>query len=444
MPTTDMKRHCDVLLQAQWLLCQDETRSIIEDGAVAVADGKILAAGPAMELKPYFSSRHTIDLGKSLLLPGLVNAHTHSPMTVLRGLADDLPLKQWLETRIWPLEAKLTKDIVYLGSLLACAEMLRSGSTCFVDMYMHQRQTARAVEQSGIRAVLSEAILDFPTISYDTGEQALALNEELLQEFAGHDRITFASAPHTAYTSSKELLLKSYALAERYDTIWYTHCSETQTDTAQCLEKFESRPIRLLQDLGILTPRATLVHMVDLQDDEIEAVANAGAHVVLSPCSNLKLGSGIARVKEMLAAGIRPGLGTDGAASNNTLNMFNEMRICALLHKGVHQDPTILQAQQVLDMATVNAGPCLHLDGLGSIAPGSPADIIALDLAAPNMQPLHNPLSQVVYAATGMEVRMTMVQGRILYQDGKFHSLDYTALLDEFAQVREWAHRNLS
>lgn len=439
-----MKGSCDLFVQAAWLLCQDAERTVIKDGALAVRGETIVDVGPAMILANQYQPAHKINLSTSLLMPGLVNAHTHSPMTVFRGAADDMPLLQWLETRIWPLEACLSEEIIYLGSLLACAEMLRTGTTCFMDMYIHQRQTARAVEQSGLRAVLAEGVLDLLTLSYNGLDEALALNEELLQEFAGHERIRCAVAPHAVFSSSEEMLLRTHELARRHDALWFTHCAESQADTKKCVQTLGKRPVPLLKDLGLLSERAALVHMVDLTDEEIALVAESGAQVVLCPGSNMKLASGIARAPEMLAAGIRPCLGTDGAASNNALNMFQGMRDCALLHKVGSLEPTALPAQEVLDMATVNAASCLGFPGLGSLEPGQPADCIALDLREPNMQPMHNATSQAVYAASGHEVRLAMIGGRILYQDGVYHCLDYEALLTEFGKVRDWAARHLA
>lgn len=438
-----MERQCDLLLQAEWVICQDRERTVIQNGAVIVQGKTILDVGPFMRLATSYEPKHTINLGKSLLMPGLINAHTHSPMTVFRGAADDMPLIQWLETHIWPLEAKLSEEIIHLGSLMACAEMLRTGTTCFLDMYFHQRHTARAVEQSGMRAVLAEGLLDFATLSYANAEEALVLIESLLEEYAEHERVRFAVAPHAVFSSHQENLVRSFELAGRYEALWFTHCAESAAVTAQAVEKYGLRPVEVLRELGLLSSRTGLVHMVDLTDEEIELVAASGAHVILCPISNMKLASGIARGADLAAAGVSLSLGTDGAASNNTLNMFREMRACALLHKVASMDPTALPAQQVLDMATVNGAACLGWQGLGSLAPGHPADCVALNLAEPNMQPLHSPLSQVVYAAGGHEVRLAMVGGRVLYQDGVYHSLDYEALVEEFTKVRLWAQKHL-
>ncbi len=434
-----MPEYCDILLTAEYVLTQNHEREIIEQGAVAVAGRQILALGPAADLDVRFQAVQRIDLGHSLLMPALVNAHTHSPMTLLRGVADDLPLLEWLTTRIWPLEAKLTEELVRLGSLLACAEMLRTGTCCFMDMYFHQDVTASVVDQCGMRAVLAEGLLAFPTLSYQNTEQAFEIIEDLFERFADHERIHFGLAPHTVFTATEEQIVRSFTLAEKYDTVWFTHCAETPRETAECLKKLGKRPVAFLNDMGLLSPRSVLVHAVDLTLDEIALLAETGSKVVLAPKSNMKLASGVAKAGAMLDAGLCPGLGTDGAASNNTLNMFLEMNACALLQKVATLDPTLLHAPQVLDMATINSAACVGLPELGSLTPGGPADLIALDLQVPNMIPVHNPLSHLVYAANGSEVRLTMVDGRICYRDGRFLTLDYPALLREMDSVLRWA-----
>lgn len=434
-----MPDHCDILLTADFVLTQNQERDCIEHGGVAVSDGRVLALGSAADLRVRFQPAQTLDLGPSLLMPALVNAHTHSPMTLLRGVADDLPLLEWLTTRIWPLEARLTEELVRLGSLLACAEMLRTGTSCFMDMYFHQDVTASVVDQCGMRAVLAEGLIDFPTLSYQNTEQAFEIVEDLFERFADHERIRFGLAPHTVFTATEEQLGRSFALAEKYDAVWFTHCAETPRETQECLKKLGRRPVAFLDGMGLLSPRSVLVHAVDLTREEILRLAETGTKVVLAPKSNMKLASGVAKAGAMLDAGIRPGLGTDGAASNNTLNMFLEMNACALLHKVATLDPTLLHAPQVLDMATINSAACVGLPELGSLTPGGPADIIALDLQAPNMIPVHNPVSHLVYAANGSEVRLTMINGRVCYQDGRFPTLDYPALVREMESVLRWA-----
>ncbi len=436
-----MRTPCDFLLTGELVLTQNNDRSILESGAVAVTDTRIMDVGSAAELTGKYAPEKILNLGSSLIMPGLINAHTHAAMTLLRGAADDLPLMEWLSTAIWPLEARMDKDLIRLGSQLACAEMLRTGTTCFLDMYIHQSVTAEVVEQCGIRAVLAEGILDFPTLSYKNTEEAFALIEGQLQQYAGHELVDFALAPHTVYTTCEEQLTRSFALAEKYDTFWFTHCAETPRETEDCLEKHGQRPVPFLDRLGLLSPRTVLIHTVDLTDQEIGLIAESGSKVVLVPKSNMKLASGIAKAGPMLRAGLLPGLGTDGAASNNTLNMFLEMSACALLHKVGAMDPTLLHAPQVLDMATLHNAACLGKPESGRLAPGAPADIIALDMSAPNMVPMHSPLSQVVYAASGNEVVLTMVNGKICYQEGCFTTLDYPVLLQEMKKVREWARK---
>ncbi len=439
MPTT-----CDILLKADWIVTQNRERQILRHAGLAVAGGKILELGPWPEMASRYaphsphSHGHTLDLGNSLLLPGLVNTHTHAAMTLFRGLADDMPLMEWLGQRIWPIEAKLTKETVRVGSQLACAEMIRFGTACFADMYVFQEETAKAVEQTGIRAVLAEGILGFPTRSYSTLEEALALNEGLMDRYHDQPRLKFAIAPHAIYTTTPEILEKSFALAERRDVPWMIHLAESPGETAQCLEQFGKRPVAYLNDLGLLGSRTVVVHAVDINEKEIALLAQTGTRVAHNPRSNMKLGNGFAPVRRMREQGIVVGLGTDGAASNNALNMFGEMAATALGQKIALSDPTALKAGAVLDMATRDGAAILGLPGMGCLEPGAPADLIALDLSAPNMQPLYNPVSQAVYAATGAEVRLNMVDGKILYQDGRFLTVDYQALLEEVEDIRKW------
>lgn len=441
------KTNCETILQADWLLPQDHLHGrpprSIHKGAVAINQGRILAADTAHAVHAAYMANNTIDLGPALLMPGLVNAHTHSAMTLLRGVADDMPLLQWLTTRIWPLEGRLTKELIQLGSLLACAEMIRTGTTCFLDMYIHQRQTARAVEQSGMRAMLTEGLLAFPTLSYQNSEEAFALLDALLADFANHPRLSIALAAHTPHTATEEQIRRSHAMAQEHKTLWFTHCAESALETSECLDKLGKRPLAHLRDLGVLTPETALVHMVDVHDAERALVAEKGCKVIMCPRSNMKLASGIAGGQSFLQAGIAPALGTDGAASNNALNMFQEMAACALTGKVRELDATALPAGSVLDMATCNAADIFGISGLGTMKPGAPADIIALDVKAPNMQPLHDPVSQVVYAASGHEVRLTMVAGNILFKDGQYTQIDYSGLLDEMTAITTWARKNL-
>lgn len=429
---------CDLLIQADFVLTQDDSRRVIQGGGVAVADGKIAALGQWSEIEPAFAPRRTIRLGPALLLPGLVNAHTHASMTLMRGLADDLPLLEWLTKHIWPVEARLSPELTRLGALLACAEMLRTGATCFLDMYFWADQVGLAVDESGLRATVGEGFFAFPSPFFPTAESCWRAIEALQARFAGHGRIRTIVSPHAVFTTSPEVLAESFKVAERLDLSWQIHCAESRAETELCLEKFGKRPLEVLSGLGLLAPRSVLAHCVDVTEEEIALLAASGTRIVHNSGSNHKLGSGIAPVERLLAAGAIVGLGTDGAASNNQLNVFQEMRLTALSAKAATLDPTVLPAQEALDMATLGGASCAGWPEIGVLSPGRPADLIALDATAPNLTPVHNPLSQVVYAATGQEVRLTVVAGRVLFEDGQFLTLDWPALRREAIAAATW------
>jgi 5-methylthioadenosine/S-adenosylhomocysteine deaminase len=432
---------CDTLITADYILTQNRDRTVLENGALAVSDGLVEDLGRRDEMERRFDPERRLDLGRALVLPGLINAHTHAPMTLLRGLADDLPLMQWLTEHIWPIEAELSEEQIRAGAMLAAAEMISTGCTCFHDMYFFESSIGRAVSGIGMRAVLGEGVLAFPTPSCATPEQAMDATRSLVQEFDGNDLISVSVAPHAAYTTSEEILTKSFELAEELDLPWTIHLAETQHEVDESIEKFGKRPLAYLNDLGCLAPRSVLVHCVYLDDEEIEVLAESGACVAHQPESNMKLASGTARIQRLKEAGVPACLGTDGAASNNNLNMFTEMATTSLLQKSWRMDPTVMDSQSVLDMATRGGAHCLMRTDLGSLEPGRAADLAVLDLTRPNLAPVYNPVSHCVYAASGQEVRLTMIAGRIVYSEGEFKTFDYPALLDEIENIRQWVLR---
>lgn len=433
-----MPKNCETLITADYILTQDENRTILENAALAVDNGKISAVGNRELLLSEFAPEKRLDLGRAMVLPGLINAHTHASMTLLRGLADDLPLMEWLTKHIWPIESGLSEEFIRAGAMLAAAEMISTGCTCFHDMYFFESAIGRAVSQIGMRAVLGEGVLAFPTPSCATPEEALATIEDLSGEFADDPLITVSVAPHAVYTTSEEVLAKTFELAEKLDAPWTIHLAETVQEVDDCIEKFGKRPLAYLADIGCLSPRSLLVHCVYLDDREIEMLAQSGAGVAHQPESNMKLASGTARIQRLKEAGARLCLGTDGAASNNNLNMFTEMASTSLLQKSYRSDPTVMDAQSVLDMATTGGADCLMLPEIGSLEPGKAADLTALDLTRPNLTPVYNPVSHCVYAATGQEVKMTMINGRTVYSGGNFETFDYPGLLTEIESIRRW------
>ena len=433
----DTEISCSTIITAQYLL-PNALDSVVRDAAVAVKDNRVLAFGKATEILLQYRAKTRLDMGDSLLMPGLVNAHTHASMTLLRGVADDLPLLTWLTEHIFPREKKLTPALIALGAELACAEMTRFGVTAFADMYLAENAVFEAVERSGLRMLGGEAIFAFPSTGYATEEEAFALLHDQATRWKNHPRLRVAVMPHAVYTTTPKLLDRCRDIAEKLDLTLHMHLAETTHETAECLKTHGKTPLRHCAEHGLVSQRTTLAHGVIFDDEELDILAASGATVAHCPRSNMKLSSGIARVPAMLEKGIPVALGSDGAASSNNLNMFQEMTTAALLHKANSKDPTAVAAQSAIAMATLNGARALHWPGLGEIRSGGPADIIAVDMTAPNMQPVHSPTSTIVYAATGAEVRMTMVDGNILYKDGEYTRLDIPAI---FARAEDAAKK---
>ena len=422
-------KHCETLLQARYIITQDAARTVLENAAVAIDHGRITDVGPRDAVA--YHAETVRDLGDVMLLPGLVNAHTHAAMTFLRGVADDLPLLEWLEQKIFPLEAELTADIVRASALLGFAEMLSTGTTACQDMYLFEGDVLNAARTAGMRCLAGEVVFLFPSASCKDWRQGLELTRERARAFSGDERLSVSVCPHSVYTTDEEILRACRELAEKEGLRLHIHLAETRDETQRCLAAFNERPVARCERLGLLDVPCTLAHVVDVTDDELDVLASHPLVAVShNPSSNMKLGSGTAPVPAMLDRGITVSLGTDGPASNNQLNMFTEMGRAALLHK-TDGRPTATPAQNVLDMATVAGARALGMTEAGRIIKGAPADIIALDLKAPNMRPMYNPVSHAVYAATGHETVMTMVNGEILYDRGLFTRFDYAALCDE-------------
>ena len=432
---------CDTLLHAGVLLTQDDDRRVLENAALAIDGGRIVALGYSRDVTAAWQAREILDLSGMLVMPGLVNAHTHAAMTFLRGLADDMPLMDWLQQKIFPVEQGLTPDLVRLGSLLGFAEMLRTGTTACVDMYIFETAVMEAADKAGLRCLAGEGVFNFPSACCPDADAALACTREMAQRWAGHERLHVAVMPHSVYTTTAAQLTACRELADELGLPLHIHLAETRQETALSLEQHGLRPVAHADRLGLLRPGTILAHVVDVDADEIALLARRGVSVVHNPSSNMKLASGVAPVPAMLEAGVRLALGSDGAASNNRLNMFTEMGRAALLHKAAG-DPETMPARTVLDMATRGGAAAMGSDG-GVLAVGRPADCIALDLSAPNMQPLFNAASHAVYAATGMEVDLTMVAGEVLYRDGRFTRFDYPALCAEVREMRRFVLRRL-
>jgi 5-methylthioadenosine/S-adenosylhomocysteine deaminase len=427
----------DLLLTGAWVLTQNQRRETFNPGAVALKGDAIVAVGPPAELQARYAAAASLDFPRGLILPGLINAHTHAAMALFRGLADDLPLEEWLNSYIFPAESRLNRDFVYWGTKLAVAEMLLSGTTTFCDMYLFADAVAKAAAESGIRAVVGEVLYDFPSPNYGPPAAGLQFSETLCRSFRGHPLVRVAIQPHAVYTCSPELLQQCGALADKYDTRLIIHLSETHREVEDCRAQYGATPVGHLQRLGLLTPRLLADHGVVLSEADLDLLAASGAGVAHCPESNMKLASGMAPVADLLRRGVPVGLGTDGCASNNNLDLIQEMDSAAKLQKVRYLDPTVLPATAALDLATTGSARVLGLQGVvGALAPGLKADLVVLDLDQPHLTPLYDPYSHLVYAATGADVQTVLVGGRLLVKDRRLLAFD---LEETLARARELA-----
>jgi len=430
----------DTLLCARWIVPIEPRDTVLENHAVAIADGRIVALLPRAEAETRYQPHTTIDLGQHALLPGLVNAHTHAAMTLLRGLADDLPLMRWLQEHIWPAEQRwVSEEFVRDGTRHAVAEMLRSGTTCFNDMYFFPDITARTASAAGIRSVVGLIAIDFPTVWAADADEYLDKGLAVHDEFRHDTLVRTAFAPHAPYTVSDGPLERIRVLADELDIPIHMHVHETAHEVAEAVEKHGERPLARLARLGLLSPSLLAVHMTQLDDDEIDQVADAGVRVVHCPESNLKLASGFCPVSRLQAAGVTVALGTDGAASNNDLDMFGELRSAALLAKAVSADASALPAVRALEMATLDGARALGWDDdIGSLRPGKAADLVAVRLDGIETEPLYHPLSQIVYALDRGRVSDVWVAGQHQLRDRRLTTLDEEEIL---ASTRRWSER---
>jgi len=429
-------KQVDQLLHARWIVTVNDNNDLLEHHSLAIDAGKIVAILPTEEAKQQFQATESLDLGEQLLMPGLINAHTHLAMNLLRGFADDLPLMEWLEQHIWPAEGRwVDEQFVADGSELAMAEMIRSGTTCFNDMYFFPEVTAQVAQKAGLRASIGLMMIDFPTAWGSGPEEYLQKGLALQQQYQNHPLISTAFAPHATYTVSDEPLLQLKQAAQDSGSAIHIHLHETAGEIALHQEQHGCRPLARLHKLGLLNNKLQAVHMTQLNDDEIQLLAANGVQVIHCPESNLKLASGFAPVAKLLQAGVNVALGTDGAASNNDLDLFSEMRTAALLAKGVAADARAVPAATALRMATINAAKALGIDKqTGSLEVGKAADLIAIDLSSLESQPLYDPLSQLVYATSRDQVRHLWVAGQQLLKERQLTTLDEVEIVKKTQQ----------
>ncbi len=443
----------DILIKNGTILTMDAQNRVIENGTLGIqgdtisfilSDNKVTKSQkPLTAAKPIFDSgeglqalaKKIIDAKGGLILPGLINGHTHAAMSLFRGLADDLPFVDWLNRHMFPAESRPDAYSVFIGTLLACAEMILSGTTTFCDMYLFEEEVARAAKQAGMRSLVGEVLYDFESPNYGSVENGLRYTENLIQAWKDDPLVSIAVEPHALFTCSPPLLSASYELAKQYDVPLIIHVAETQSEVDDVKDKYGMRPIERLHSLGILGPHLIADHCVHVQEEEIQLLADNQVKVIHNPESNMKLASGIAPIPDMLAKQVTVGLGTDGCASNNNLDLFAEMDTAAKLHKVKTMDTTVMDALTVLRMATIEGAKALGMeDRVGSLECGKKADIIILDTKKPHLTPLYHPVSHLVYAVKGSDVSHSIINGQLVMEDRGLLTIDLPELI---RKVRE-------
>lgn len=419
MQTDSSPREIDQLVDARWIISVEPADTVLENHSLAIHEGRILALLPTAEARQRFVPQQHFQLTDHLLLPGLVNLHTHAAMALLRGYADDMALMRWLQERIWPAESRhVSPEFVRDGTLLACWEMLRGGITCFNDMYFFPQAAAEAALAAGMRAALGITVFEFPSAYGCDADDYLAKGLSTRDALRDEPLISFCLAPHAPYTVADKTFERVAVLADQLDLPVHIHVHETEDEIAGSLKDHGVRPLERLRRLGLLRPELIAVHAVHLNDAEIDLLAKHGCHVAHCPTSNMKLASGLAPIGTLLSRGIGVGLGSDGAASNNRLDLLQEMRHAALLAKLGSQDATCLPAHQALRMATIEGARALGLDNnIGSLLPGKAADLFALRLDEWDLQPCYDPVSHLVYAAGREQVTHVWVAGKLRIKD---------------------------
>jgi 5-methylthioadenosine/S-adenosylhomocysteine deaminase len=430
----------DTLIHARWIVPVEPDNRLYQRHSLAVDEGRVLGILPTDQARLTYTAAVEHDLDQHLLIPGLVNAHTHTAMSLLRGLADDLPLNEWLNNHIWPAESRwVNEEFVHDGCRLAMAEMLRGGTTCFNDMYFFPDVAARAASHCGMRACVGLIVIDFPTVWAQDADEYISRGLAVHDHYRGNPLIRTAFAPHAPYTVSDGPLERVRMLADELDIGIHMHVHETVEEIRTAVELTGARPLARLQELGLVSPALMAVHMTQLTPEEIDGYAGSGGHIVHCPESNMKLASGFCPVAELAGAGVNIALGTDGPASNNDLDMIGEMRAAALLGKLVSGDASALPAHEVLRMATLNGALALGLgEQTGSLTPGKWADMTAIHLDTIETQPLYDPVSQLVYACGRDQVTDVWVAGQHLLKERQLTTLDVHEVLH---RARDWQAR---
>lgn len=416
----------DTLIEAKWIIPVEPEQAVLTQHAIAIDNGLIIDILPAAEARQCYIPQQAFTLNNHALIPGFVNLHTHAAMTLMRGLADDLPLMDWLNHHIWPAERRhVSAQYAFDGTLLACAEMIRGGITCFNDMYFFPQAAAEVAIQSGMRAAIGLIVIDFPSTYASSSDDYLEKGLNLHDRYRQHPLLNFCFAPHAPYTVGDLTFNRIVTYAEQLNLQIHTHLHETCAEIRISEESHYMRPIERMQQLGLLGPNLIATHMIHLTDHEMDLMQRYGCHIAHCPSSNLKLASGVAPVVPLLQRNVNVGIGTDGAASNNRLDMFEEMRLTALLAKMITGKADSIPAHQALKMATLNGAEALGLETkTGSLTKGKAADITAIDFSGINMMPCYDPVSHLVYTASRDQVSHVWVNGKMLLQDSKLTTLD--------------------
>ncbi len=436
--------HVDTILAHGIVVTMNDTFTLVHDGAVAIQGDSLIAVGPAGDILQHYTANEAIDCHDCAILPGLVNSHTHVPMTLLRGLADDLRLDVWLMGYMMPVEREfVTPDFVRTGTLLGCAEMIRSGVTTFADMYYFEEAIAEATAQAGLRGVLAQSILKFPTPDANSYEDGVERCRQFIEKWKGHPLIVPAVGPHAHYTCPPEVLKACVTLATEYNVPLHTHVSETSLEVEESRKQHDMSVVPWIKKHGLLETQLIAAHCVHVDSGELRALKNTGAGIAHNPSSNLKLASGIAPIKEMIELGVKLGIGTDGAASNNDLDMFEEMRLASFLAKGATRDPLAVPARTTLMLATIGGARAVHLDHLtGSLEPGKRADVVVVDLTGLHNTPRFNReaeavYSQLVYACKSSDVRDVWCNGRTLMRNRALLTIDLEAVMQQAQAIAQ-------
>jgi 5-methylthioadenosine/S-adenosylhomocysteine deaminase len=421
----------DLLINSRWIIPVVPENRVFEHCALAIDQQKIVGIYPQAEAQVKFDPVSVVDLADHILMPGLVNAHGHAAMSLLRGYADDLPLQPWLEEHIWPVEARvLSAEFVADGTNLAMAEMIKTGTTCFADMYFFADTVAEQVQRSGMRSQIGFTVFDFPTAGGKDPDDYIHKGLKLRDTYKGDGLIKIACAPHAPYTVGDDTMRRIATYANELEMAVHIHCHETAQEVADSLKLHGCRPLQRLDDLGVLLPQTQLVHMTQIDDTDIRLIQDNNCHVVHCPESNLKLASGFCPVGKLIDAGINVAIGTDGAASNNDLDLFGELKTAALLAKAVANDASVLDAHAALRMATINGAKALGWDDqIGSLEAGKSADMIAVEISSLSQKPLYNPASQLVYSNAGSQVTHSWVAGKALLRERSLVTLDEENLI---------------